>query len=325
MLDRIKNGDLVWAILREEEKIALSLQLVEGKSSWQAGEIMGKSHYKYLEIFNRAKEFVRIFSHYFSKYDEICPSILNIPKELKPYFRYLIGERGRIVEASKDFTGYYRKPAYRNNEIIKAFKKLSQSPYEVEQEWISMVLHFDKWNNFRILPKEVQEPHAFKRRNKNRYKGQIKQFINIPRYSKNRLLEVIEINLAKKKGEPIYFYLMEESDEGYHIELIEAIDVIEITDLLNALYIYYFRNEAMATEYIKAITSQVWEKQKTCKEGLEFWPKYRALIRHSLNYDAQQSIIPGRKYYDLMQRDNFELREYLQLRGLAKIKDLKER
>jgi hypothetical protein len=42
-----------WGLLTEEEQTALKLQLGLGKSSWQASEIMGKAHYKYLEIKKR--------------------------------------------------------------------------------------------------------------------------------------------------------------------------------------------------------------------------------------------------------------------------------
>ena len=39
-----------WDCLNEIERQSLFLQLSESKSSWEAGEILKLSHYKYLEI-----------------------------------------------------------------------------------------------------------------------------------------------------------------------------------------------------------------------------------------------------------------------------------
>ena len=39
-----------WQILNKDEKTALMLTFNQKKSSWEAGDIMDKSHYKYLEI-----------------------------------------------------------------------------------------------------------------------------------------------------------------------------------------------------------------------------------------------------------------------------------
>lgn len=312
MLDNIRNGHLIWDILNEDEKIALSLNIIEGKSSWQAGEIMGKSHYKYLEIFNRAKEFLRIFSRYFEKYDTLKPKFLNVPTELQDYFEELITQRKRIMQVSKSLPGNYRMASYRNAKIIEVVKKLANSPYEVEQEWLNMILSFDKWNNYRILPKEVQEPHAFKRRNKNRYKHRIKLFNNIPQYAKDRLIRILEKEKTRKHKKPgrlIYFHLIDEVGEAHMYCLNETPPLVE---LLNGLYIYFFESEEIATEYINHIQTK--NPKGNCRDGLKFWPRYRALIRMSLNYDAQQSIIPSRKYYDLLERDNLELNELFKLR-----------
>ena len=39
-----------WSCLIDKEQQSLFLQLSESKSSWEAGEILKLSHYKYLEI-----------------------------------------------------------------------------------------------------------------------------------------------------------------------------------------------------------------------------------------------------------------------------------
>lgn len=56
-----------WDCLTPTEQQSLFLQLSESKSSWEAGEILKLSHYKYLEIKERSEKFFRLFSD-FSKY-----------------------------------------------------------------------------------------------------------------------------------------------------------------------------------------------------------------------------------------------------------------
>lgn len=66
-----------WDCLTPTEQQSLFLQLSESKSSWEAGEILKLSHYKYLEIKERSEKFFRLFwisSKYMSQYlDQIAP------------------------------------------------------------------------------------------------------------------------------------------------------------------------------------------------------------------------------------------------------------
>lgn len=55
-----------WDCLNEIERQSLFLQLSESKSSWEAGEILKLSHYKYLEIRERSEKFFRLFSDFSS-------------------------------------------------------------------------------------------------------------------------------------------------------------------------------------------------------------------------------------------------------------------
>ena len=66
-----------WDCLNEIERQSLFLQLSESKSSWEAGEILKLSHYKYLEIRERSEKFFRLFSDFFELHTSIfrpdCP------------------------------------------------------------------------------------------------------------------------------------------------------------------------------------------------------------------------------------------------------------
>ena len=57
----LDENNPAWMILIEEEQLALTLHYGPEKSTWQAGEIMKKAHYKYLEIKARGEKFLKIF------------------------------------------------------------------------------------------------------------------------------------------------------------------------------------------------------------------------------------------------------------------------
>jgi hypothetical protein len=314
MLNNIKNGDKVWAILNDEEKASLSLQLLQNKSTWQAGEILKKSHYKYLEIYSRAKEFVRLFTIHFKKYDNLVPKGVRITPELKEYFEEAILNRKSIRAASEDLSQKHWKAKVRNKALIEHYRKWINSEYEVDQDFLNLILHFDKWNNFRILPKDMQEPHAFKRRNKNRYKQHINLHLNMSQYSLDRF----EVKVIKGKDlQPgvLYTPIIKNFKEQKYI-IKEVHHNMRNLNLINDLYLYAFRTPEEAKEYVTHIfTFDLSTRNKKPKEGLDFWPKYRALIRLSINYDAQQGIITTRKYYDLMQQDDLELKATLKLKS----------
>ena len=70
-----------WDCLTPTEQQSLFLQLSESKSSWEAGEILKLSHYKYLEIKERSEKFFRLFSDFFEIHESIfrpdCPCERN--------------------------------------------------------------------------------------------------------------------------------------------------------------------------------------------------------------------------------------------------------
>lgn len=315
MLENTKGGSIIWGLLHDEEKASLSLQLLQNKSTWQAGEILKKSHYKYLEIYARAKEYVKLFTAHFQKYDTLVPKGVRITPEVKEYFENVILKRLTIREAAEDLSNKHWKAKVRNKAIIEHYRKWVKSKYMEDQDFLHLILHFDKWNNFRVLPKDIQEPHAFKRRNKNRYKQHISLHLNLSEYALQRFKKK---RMKGQDGTPGQVYVPIIKDFQAKKTTILAVDNnLRNMNLVNALYLYAFRSKEEAREYVNHLfTFDITTNTKKPKEGLDFWPKYRALIRLSYNYDAQQGIIPNRKYYDLMQKDDQELKETLKIKDL---------
>ena len=83
-------------ILKEEEKASLSLQLSHSKSTWEAGEILNRSHYKYLEIFERAKKFFKMFTEHYDFYPDFFPPDIVLKQEFKDYLTQVILNRQNL-------------------------------------------------------------------------------------------------------------------------------------------------------------------------------------------------------------------------------------
>jgi len=63
-----KAQQTAWEWLSETEQRSLFLTLSTGKSSWEAGEMLKISHYKYLEIKERSEEFFKLFTSFLEKH-----------------------------------------------------------------------------------------------------------------------------------------------------------------------------------------------------------------------------------------------------------------
>lgn len=281
--------------LDNDEKMALGLQLTMNKSSWEAGEIMDKSHYKYLEIKHRAEKFIRMFSDYYKYYDDPVPDFIDCPKYLRFYLNKCIADRLKTQQSFeltlKEFPNTTKQQL--NNRLTEFIIMLTKTEAENvhHKHILNFVKDFDRWNKFRILPKEVQEPSAYKRRLKNTYKKHIKVLNRIPDISLDKICEIYK---AKSKN-IIYFPFMYKGKPR-----IEKIHNSKNTiRILSELGIYLFTDKSLATRYIVDTINYLTKKDRDCKDGLEFWPKYREYIKLSTNYSEVQNIAQPRKYLDL--------------------------
>jgi hypothetical protein len=179
-----------WEMLTRDEQSALKLQLGMGKSSWQSGEIMNRSHYKYLEIKYRAEHFLKTFTEYAKMFGTVFPQDVKCHRVVMQYLSLCIKKRMKPKAAMEELNKDKRiTKAYLNEKLIQQIEEwqMSQNTYDVT--FLNLVMDFDRWNNFRILPKAIQEPSAFKRRVKNFYKKQIKITTTINTLSLDKLIK----------------------------------------------------------------------------------------------------------------------------------------
>lgn len=290
------------AILTTDERSAVTLQHVHKKSSWEAGEMLSKSHYKYLEIKYRAEQYLKIFSQHFALYDELIPDFVGLSDEVKEYLEYTIEERMRVKEASLKVGGpIMTDTTSRENHLIEQITALRESKDTHKQNVYSLIMEFDRYNNFRIMPRAIQEPSAFKRRNSTRYKKHLKIATSIPLYSLKRLRELFEI---KRK---------ELTEEGFLVLLnrdyIEDCGIIRVNakkdnlQIMTNLSLYVFQAKADAQEFAEKVIGYISQETKDPKEGLKFWPSFRNLIKKAINHDKINNIAPTRKSLEIAMKD----------------------
>lgn len=296
-----------WDILLEEEKAALSLSINHSKSTWQAGEILNKAHYKYLEIHARAKKFFVLFTEYFRKTgDRVIPDNSEIDWDFREFIVCTIEERMGYRETlkqigkSSDLCSKYAKD--RDNKLIQYMDWLRKHKDPLHRELFDLIKEFDRWNNFRILPEAIQEPSAFKRRNKTRL---LKHLRNV--YSLEPIMvDYLQSNKFKPtKNSKNILYLPIISDN--YIKGYEVLKIVNMNQVINyiskELQLYLFDDEEKALDYGHLVEGYLSNLKRTCKVGQNFWPRYRVMIKESYNYELVNNIIPRRSKLENAFRD----------------------
>ena len=302
---KLNKDNKAWSLLREEEKSSLYLQLGLEKSSWQGGEILKKSHYKYLEIKDRASKFLRLFTDHFELTGGILiPPNVDISEEFALYLEGAIMERLTIKEirALKPLKKFIRNK-YRNKAIVAEMKLLRDSPKKVNNYMYGIIQDFDKWNNFRILPREIREPSAFKRRQKTRHKKHLLTYINLKEVVVDHICELYEIKETPIKLKFGYILLVCNKTKPGNLGITREIRLVRI--LINKttmakmsqwrIYIFLKRD---IDEFRALIEDYLAQSVKSPAHGLSFWPKYRAIIEKATNYNEVANLVIYRQGSD---------------------------
>jgi hypothetical protein len=302
----MKKNNKVWEILLEDEKSALLLSISYGKSTWQAGEIMNKAHYKYLEILARANKFFKMFTEYFES-----TGGLRIPKDchfnhfFRDYIIMTVFERIPEKEAIKNLG---LNPFIVKTAKERIFKEcldlLANHENETYQDLFHLIMEFDRWNNSRILPTSLQEPSAFKRRNKARLVKHLKNLSNLDYYHVKRFEKSFKAKPGKKK---LYIAVLSKNFEaGYKVIRIGSNKDI-ISYISKDLRLYIFNEEVDADNFGYIVHRYLHHGTRDCKKGQEFWPLYRKSIEVAANYLDVNNIIPQRKHLEKAFRDMDEI------------------
>lgn len=287
-----------WKLLTEEERLALTLSLSMGKSTWQAGEIMGKAHYKYLEIRHRAEYLVKRFTEYFSIYDTIIQDDCICSEEFQEFIRLAIGKRMPIKDIiAKMDNDQMNKPSLRNSLIIRDIERLKKSDGTNDQNLFNLIMDFDRWNNHRILPLEIQEPSAYKRRNKHKNRKLVRLTCNLNPLAIDKIMQVYGVK-RRNSQESYLFVPIIKGTEVIQLIVRES-NVKNITNLI----LFAFKDKKESERFGEIIMEYISKDFKHCKDGQLFWPEYRTITKSAINYEQLQNITPSRRYLESAFRD----------------------
>lgn len=301
-----------WAILTGEEKSALSLSINHGKSTWQAGEILNKAHYKYLEIQARARAFFEMFTLYFKEYDDILiPLDSKLPWDFKEFIICSIEERMGYRETLKrigkksDLTD--KKSEKRIKTLVDYMEILRSYNDKQHNALFDLIKEFDRWNNFRILPECLQEPSAFKRRNKTRLVKHLNNVKNLDQFLIDRLTTKFKPG-KNYKGKKLFLPIVNDNNyKGYEVIEIKD-DPNLIKHISRDLNLYLFEDIEIADDYAFLVNSYLNDNAKTCTQGQKFWPRFRILISKSSNFNEVNNIIPRRSNLEMAFKDLDKIR-----------------
>lgn len=294
-MSKTKINDEAWEILNNDEKTALSLSLGHSKSTWEAGEIMSKAHFKYLEIQKRSRKFLEIFTNHFEKYNGLFPEGINMSFAFKEYLTLTIIERKNISKATKQMEDpSYGVASRRNKLLINEIIRLRANTTPEAVDLYNLIMDFDRWNNFRILPVEIQEPSAFKRRNKARNVKHLKNITSLPQFS---VLKVIERYSYSGKYQKVYLPLISGFlEEDYRIITVKK--KATITNEITSIGLFLFTSRAKAESFGRLVAGYFINSVKNCKTGQRFWPEFRVLLSEAYNYKELENIYKSRTYLD---------------------------
>jgi len=288
------RNEQAWELLSDDEQLALTLKYGYNKSTWEAGEIMEKAHYKFLEIEARGKKFLEIFTEHYDLHDQLIPMGLQLEPRFRSYIVNTIEKRMNIreaVEKVKD-NGFLVKE-FRDKVIISEMQRLMKLERVIAKNFALLVFEFDRWNNFRILPKEIQEPSAFKRRNKKNDQKNLKNILSIHSAIVEILIQKYKSNTDRCLYVPMISKFVDEDKSIIEVKRSEK----AIAELSRLGY-YIFTKKQRAKEFLDLLIEYKFDDKKHCKDGQRFWPKFRMSIRNAINYNNIQKKIASRKFLE---------------------------
>lgn len=288
-----------WDCLKEDEQKSLFLQLSGGKSSWEAGVILKISHYKYLEVKERAEKFFKLFVDFFTLHPSIFRPNGPCDQSYMDYIEALIEKRMSRVEASKYTGSRSYLSGSKSKHIYRQTLRLKNSSDKWDHDSYRLISEFDRWNNFRILPGILQQPSAYKRRLNKKDKIYIRYISErLPEWLVDKLVDRFKYRISPKKPNAKCYwvcFISDLCDDGYYLVRIRPDK--EVVDEMNRFYIYVFDDKEDADTF-GFMVYKFRERTEGIRTGQNFWPEYRAVIQKAVNYNQVNNLEFGIKSLD---------------------------
>jgi hypothetical protein len=288
-----------WDCLKPIEQQSLFLQLSEGKSSWEAGNVLGITHYKYIEIRERSQKFFKLFTDFFEEHGSIFRPDSPCEPQFRDFIEACIEKRMKCkdaVNASGDSANTV--PCVNQMSIIRNMELLQESedPWDICTR--RLIFEFDRWNNHRILPRMLQQPSAFKRRENKREKILLKYILTRnPDFVLERIRErwFYKVKPSKKA---YWVVLISKTlyTDGYYLLKIRPEE--EVVKELSKFYLYIFDNREDADTY-GFLATQYQDRTSSIKLSQKFWPEYREIIHKAVNYNEVNNMECSTRHLDM--------------------------
>lgn len=280
-------NEMAYKCLTNEEKQSLILSVGYGRTSWEVGGMMNVTHYKYLELKERAEKFFKLFYDYFSLHESLIRPRSGLDERFMYFVEACLEHRVKRKE-SKFIYGDSSMVVtpIKKKLIVSEMNKLRESENDHDIDLYKLIMEFDRWNSWRILPRELQQPSAYKRRNNRRDIFYIKYVCSLP----EEKVKVLQKKFASfNGGKRCYFCAFHKDlfNEGYKVLTARILE--ETIEKLSKLYIYVFDNREDADSYGFLVTRFQYENKSPTK-GQSFWPEYRGLISKTMNYERVNNI-----------------------------------
>jgi len=276
-----KAREKAWAILTTEEQLSLTLQVSEGKSTWEAGEILQKAHYKYCELYSRASRLYRLFIEYFMEYSTLLPKEGVLDENQKLFFEEVIVKRKKVTQVEYKDSRYFVK-TMRDNFIRQALKKLVYSDLDQEKALYELILEFDRWSSTRILPESDQQPSAYNRRLKSQQANFLKNLIKLPTFVMD--LAIRKFSTRGLSKEPVAYAAIISPSHVERKYVVIRINKSKIPEI-SRLGIVVFEEREKASTFCRLVCNFVLRVKREISDGQTFWPSYRLLLSKSLNFE----------------------------------------
>lgn len=265
-----------WNHLTKLEQMALNLVVVNERSKKEAAIIMNIAPYKFTEIYLRARKFFVMFTGHYEEHSELIPSYIMITKEDRIFLDQLLGHRKKITDIVK-LELLVDLANAKAREYL--WRGLFTTLHVNSLGGISEVFtEFDRWNNFRILPKNMQLPAAFPRR-KNRSLKKIQQGL----YAISDLgWDLIQQRYGTSDIPPMVYIPIIASDDfrGYAIR-----ETKPIYDYMARNRIPVFSKQKLAYQFAELLFDYRRLKKRSTYSARKFWANFRLLIMEAQNYE----------------------------------------
>lgn len=279
-----------WDCLLDKEKQVLFLQLSYGKSSWEAGGMLNLSHYKYLELRERAEKFFKLFTDFYTIHNSLFRPDSPCESGFIDYIEATLEKRMTRREATLmigDSSNIV--PRIRSKFLTRNMVRLRDSGNTWDMDTLILISEFDRWNNFRILPKMMQQPSAYKRRANKKEKVYIRYLLNrVPEWIHLKIIERFRYK-AKPSVKKRWICLISQDlyTDGYLLLPVRPTE--EVVKEMNRFYIYVFDDKEDADTF-GFMVSKFMYKTKGVKLGQKFWPEYRYVTQRAVNYNNVNNI-----------------------------------